>query len=433
MARTNMSVARVERLSSANVGKTERHNERKNQTYENVNVVPERIPYNVSFKSPGDKTYNEYFDQLVADGKISTRGLKDGATLFNEMVIDINTMYFEEHGGYEFAKEFYEEAYRFACKIYGEDQIISAVMHADEINKAASEELSKPVYHYHLHVVAVPTVDKEIKWSKRCKDASLRGTVTEVIHQVSHSKKWKNQPVLDENGKQIIGENGRGKTVKSYSILQDQLFDHMSSAGFTDFQRGERGSTAEHLSSLDYQIRQDEQRLAQSEEKIADSENRLQEIEQNTAEATKKLQKVKIQYDRGHRAYMTYSELGNLGKKGITGKYSLEPKDYRNLVTMAEEAIASRGKIGDLENQVAALKRRNNSLSHSVGTLERKLDELTEKYEQLVEYTRPFVEAMRRFPEVVKNFFERLQPPKGQQREQEIQKPKRRNRDDWSR
>ena len=305
MARTNMSVARVERLSSANVGKTERHNERKNQTYENVNVVPDRIPYNVSFKSPGDKTYNEYFDQLVADGKISTRGLKDGATLFNEMVIDINTMYFEEHGGYEFAKEFYEEAYRFACKIYGEDQIISAVMHADEINKAASEELGKPVYHYHLHVVAVPTVDKEIKWSKRCKDESLRGTVKEVIHQVSHSKKWKNQPVLDENGKQIIGENGRGKTVKSYSILQDQLFDHMSSAGFRDFQRGERGSTAEHLSSLDYQIRQDEQRLAQSEEKIAVSENRLQEIEQNTAEATKKLQKVKIQYDKEHRAYLT--------------------------------------------------------------------------------------------------------------------------------
>ena len=167
MAKPNMSVARVVKLNAASVGKSERHNERKNTNYENVNVVPERIPFNVSFKSPGDMTYNEYFDHLVAEGKISTRGLKDGATYFNEMIIDVNTAYFEEHGGYEFAKEFYEEAYRFCCEIYGEDQIVSAVMHADEINSAVSEELGKPVYHYHLHVVAIPTVEKEILWSKR--------------------------------------------------------------------------------------------------------------------------------------------------------------------------------------------------------------------------------------------------------------------------
>lgn len=146
MAKPNMSVARVVKLNASSVGKSERHNERKNTNYKNVNVVPERIPFNVSFKSPGDMTYNEYFDHLVAEGKISTRGLKDGATYFNEMIIDVNTAYFEEHGGYEFAKEFYEEAYRFCCEIYGEDQIVSAVMHADEINSAVSEELGKPVY-----------------------------------------------------------------------------------------------------------------------------------------------------------------------------------------------------------------------------------------------------------------------------------------------
>ena len=218
MAKPNMSVARVVKLNASSVGKSERHNERKNTNYENVNVVPERIPFNVSFKSPSDMTYNEYFDHLVADGKISTRGLKDGATYFNEMIIDVNTAYFEEHGGYEFAKEFYEEAYRFCCEIYGEDQIVSAVMHADEINSAVSEELGKPVYHYHLHVVAIPTVEKEILWSKRCKDESLRGTVKEVIRQVSHSKKWKNSPALDEQGKPVLSAKGKPQYVKSYRI-----------------------------------------------------------------------------------------------------------------------------------------------------------------------------------------------------------------------
>ena len=173
-------------------------------------------------KDTGGLTYNEYFQRLIDEGKISTRGQKAGATIFNELVIDVNTRYFEEHGGYEYAKQFYEEAYRFGCEIYGEDNIVSAVMHADEINKAVSEELGEPVYHYHLHIVAIPTVRKEILWSKRCKDEALRGTVKEVINQVSHSKKWKNTvPLLDENGQQVISKYGKPMFRKSYSVLQD--------------------------------------------------------------------------------------------------------------------------------------------------------------------------------------------------------------------
>lgn len=139
---------------------------------------------------------------------------------------------------------------------------MSAVMHADEINKAVSEELGKPVYHYHLHIVAIPTVRKEILWSKRCKDEVLRGTVKEVINQVSHSKKWKNTvPLLDENGQQVISKYGKPMFRKSYSVLQDKLFEHMTEAGFTGFERGVLGSTAENLSSLDYQIQKDKESI----------------------------------------------------------------------------------------------------------------------------------------------------------------------------
>ena len=139
MAEGNWSVIRVEKISAEGAQKTERHNERKNESYANLNVDTEQIARNVHFKDTGGLTYNEYFQRLIDDGKISTRGQKAGATIFNELVIDVNTRYFEEHGGYEYAKQFYEEAYRFGCEIYGEENIVSAVMHADEINKAVSE------------------------------------------------------------------------------------------------------------------------------------------------------------------------------------------------------------------------------------------------------------------------------------------------------
>lgn len=337
MAEGNWSVIRVEKISAEGAQKTERHNERKNENYANLNVDTERIARNVHFKDTGGLTYNEYFQRLIDEGKISTRGQKAGATVFNELVIDVNTRYFEEHGGYEYAKQFYEEAYRFGCEIYGEDNIVSAVMHADEINKAVSEELGKPVYHYHLHIVAIPTVRKEILWSKRCKDEALRGTVKEVINQVSHSKKWKNTvPLLDENGQQAISKYGKPMFRKSYSVLQDKLFAHMTEAGFSGFERGVLGSTAENLSSLDYQIQKDKERLAHIQERI--------EAEQ-------------VRYEPAHEVHKTMAEIEGMGQKTITGKIAVSKDDYQQLTALAKEGITSRSEIQDLKSSVSYYQR----------------------------------------------------------------------------
>lgn len=257
----NYSVARVEQHTAASIGKSERHIERKNESYENMNVDLSRTQLNIHFKGCGEMTYNARLDQMVKEGTVSLRGLKKDAKVFDEMIFDVNTAYFEHHGGYEYARRFYEEVFHFAEKEYGPENIISAVMHADELNSALTEEMRHPVYHYHMHVVALPVVEKEVRWSKRCKDPALVGTVKEVIHQISHSKKWASQKVTDEEGHTQI--------IKSYSLLQDRFFEHMQVAGFEDFERGERGSTAEHLSVIEYKTKKESERLAGYEAKEA--------------------------------------------------------------------------------------------------------------------------------------------------------------------
>ena len=71
----------------SDVSKAKRHNERKNETYENINMIEERIPYNVHFKKPFAPTYMEQLKQMEADGMVSLRGLRKDATLFNEIAI----------------------------------------------------------------------------------------------------------------------------------------------------------------------------------------------------------------------------------------------------------------------------------------------------------------------------------------------------------
>ena len=176
--RTN---ARNMRLTETKIGNTQQHNEREKDSYVNQDIVLERTPLNVHFKTPS-AGYREMFARMEADGVISTRGIKEDAFRYGELVFDVNSAYFYNHGGYDFAKQFYTEAYKAAIKIVGGEQyILSAVMHADERNRAMSEALGEDVYHYHLHVVYIPVVEKEIRWTKRCKDKSLVGKVKETM------------------------------------------------------------------------------------------------------------------------------------------------------------------------------------------------------------------------------------------------------------
>ena len=170
---------------------------------------------------------------MEQDGTISTRGLKQDAVHYGELVFDVNSAYFHNHGGYEFAQAFYAEAYKAAVDIVGGEQyILSAVTHADERSQGMSKAIGYDVWHYHLHVVYVPVVEKQILWSKRCKDPALVGTVKETVMQISHSKKWQSRPVLNEFGEPMRTKTGKIVLKKSYSVLQDRYHDAMFAAGY---------------------------------------------------------------------------------------------------------------------------------------------------------------------------------------------------------
>lgn len=319
--------------------------------------------------------------RMEENEQVSMRGLRQGATLFDEIIIDVNTLYFERSGGYEYAKRFYEEAFRFVERKFGSEYVISAVMHADEINKAATDDLGKDVYHYHLHAIVFPVVEKEIKWSKRCKDPELRGIVKEVIHQVSHSKKWASDiPLTDENGNIILRKNGKPKFRASYSILQDELYQHMTEHGFKGFQRGELGSTAENLTSLQYQIMKDKERLADLQEKI---------------------QAEQVRYEPARDINLTVKEIGDMGQRTLTGKMAVSKDDYQKLTALATEGITSRSEIHELNRSVEYYRERYYSKANAYSRLEERFGELKEK-------CRPFLDAMEHFPDLVKIFADKV-------------------------
>lgn len=243
MEKTNYSVARVVTYTKQSIGKAERHNERKNRSYSNMNVDLEQTKNNVYYKTC-DKTYNERLKKLIDENKVSLKGLKDNVKVFDEQVLDINSDYFEKHGGYNFAKKFYEEAFHFAETEYG-------------------------------------------------KDKALVGKVKETIMQVSHSKKWKSQKALDNEGNEILNDKGKPILIKSYSLLQDRFYKYMSDNGYKDFIRGEKGSTAEHLSDIEFKAKKEREKLEAITDKVKQQQNKFAE----TISATEDSEKQKNQAD----------------------------------------------------------------------------------------------------------------------------------------
>ena len=355
--------ARNARMKDTDIDNAQAHNEREKSSYVNQDIVPERTPYNVHFKTP-TAGYKEMFEQMRSDGVISTRGLKADAEKFGELIFDVNSAYFFNHGGYDFAKQFYADAYKAAIKIVGGEQyILSAVMHADERNRAMSDALGQDVYHYHLHVVYLPVVEKQILWSKRCKNESLRGTVKEIIQQVSMSKKWASKPALDENGDPILSTKGKPVLKKSYSVLQDDFFRYMRDAGYDDVERGERGSSEEHLTVTQFKVQREQARLAELTE-----QNRQQE--QQAATLGKQIKKIQNQQ-------VDVAAIEKIEAKPVplSSKVILERSEYESLATAAKKYAASEKKESKLQKALDAANRLIAKLKAEIAGLKQELSE----------------------------------------------------------
>ena len=377
--------ARNVNLADGKIANVQRHNEREKESYVNSDIVTEMTPFNVHFKKPND-TYENIFNKMLEEKIISTRGLKPDANKYGELIFDVNSAYFYNHGGYEFAKKFYEDAYKAAIKIVGgEEYILSSVMHADERNKAMSEALGQDVYHYHLHVVYIPVVEKEILWSKRCKEESLRGTVKERIMQVSSSKKWISRPALYENGDPILQKNGKPVLKKSYSVLQDDFYEYMRKAGYDDVQRGERGSSEEHLSVTQFKVKKETEHLEKLQNQIKKSKSNLESLEEKT--------QVRQTMKR------SFHEIEDIGKTTFFGKVEMTKDECTYLKEQAKKSIIQESEISRLKDDLATARRGS--------------DIWRSRYEALYEQTKEFIAALRRSPEIVREFIRRiLQPEK---------------------
>ena len=201
-------------------------------------------------------------------------------------------------------------------------------------------------------------------------------------HNERKNETYENMNVITE--RIALNVHFKKPTVPTYMEQLKQMetdgFNYMTERGFKGFQRGEYGSTAEHLTSLQYQIQQDKERL-----------EKLQ----------KRIQKEQVKYEPARHISKTLNEIDGMGQKTFTGKMAISKEDYSQLTALAKEGITSRAEINKLEQSANYYRQK---YFDSANALER----MKTKYNELKEKCRPFLEALEHFPEVAKLFTEKV-------------------------
>ena len=211
----------------------ERHNERLNHNYSNKDIDLSHTSENYHLKKIQAETYRQEFERIRTrqelKGNLRLHGEKQ-STVLCEFVITSDKEFFDRLGK-ERTRRFFEDAYDFVtAKVGGEQYVLSAVVHMDEATP-------------HMHIAFIPVINGKDRKGNPCK-------------RINCSEFWK----------------GRD----SYSRLQDEYYDFITSRGY-DLERGEKGSTAEHLTVAEYKLKKTEEQLAETTEQLAEIKN-IEEI-----------------------------------------------------------------------------------------------------------------------------------------------------------
>ena len=180
----------------------------------------------------------------------------------------------------------------------------------------------------------------------------------------------------------------------------------MVAAGYTDIQRGERGSTEEHLTVTQFKVAQEQQRLTQVQAAAVQAQAEADQKKREANAAEKKLAKAEARIGAAQKLDVTYGEIEEMGEKSLTGNVTFTPIEASVLKTMAQEALSSRIRIYKLEDALTRAK-------HDAEIWKK-------RYETLKDKTVPFLAAVERAPRRVMDFLREIMTREPERAGQEV-------------
>lgn len=292
------------KYKSGNVFGLQKHNQRENKNYSNMDIDKARTPLNYDLVNQGNINYLKRVKSIIEANRTSERAIRKDATIYCECIISSDSDFFENLTE-DKQKEFFKNSLDYLRSKIGEEFIISANVHLDETTP-------------HMHVGFVPIIKNSLS-----------------------AKKLIDRKFLRE--------------------VQDQLPAYLKNLGF-DIQRGIKGSKRKHKDTKELKKELDRE-LENKYKDINAIESYKNELEGKIEQLEAHLNQKTIEYDNvtktlGKNSLVMY-QIQEMKVEPVmfsSDKVKIDKNDFKRLKDSALKAYTQHNLHATVLHQLEELK-----------------------------------------------------------------------------
>ena len=292
------------KYKAGNVFGLQKHNQRENENYSNIDIDKARILLNYDLVNKNDINYIKKIKTIIEANRRSERAIRKDATVYCECIVSSDGTFFENLTE-DKQKEFFKSSLEYLKNKIGEEFIISANVHLDETTP-------------HMHVGFVPIIENSLS-----------------------AKKLIDRKFLRE--------------------VQDQLPAYLKNLGF-DIQRGIEGSKRKHKDVKEFK-KELEREVENKCKDINTIENYKNELEGKIEQLEADLNKRTIEYNNATKVLNKNSlrmyQIQEMKVEPImfsSDKVKIDKNDFERLKDSALKAYTQHNLYATVLHQLEKLK-----------------------------------------------------------------------------
>lgn len=311
------------------VGALEHHNLRENETYSNKDINPERTKDNVTLKTPVDSQYRDT-KRIIEQRAVNQ--VRKNSIWQSEFIISSDKEFFSDLPLQE-QNRFFEEAYKYLSKEFGEQNVTCVVVHYDETTP-------------HMHFDFVPMTE-ENKLSR--KEVMTRDRLIKIQDELPK--------YLHEKGYEVV----RGR--KMVELAPEERPKHLEPGEYKKALQGEIRALERQKKEISDQVKAYNQKV----EKLKKAEPALEELDKRVSD---KLTSVKRKEIVADQIVKNLEDLPK-GVKTKSGHIALQEEEYKKLTNTAKHAII---KISEYQLKLKESDEKCDELKQKIPTVKERLE-----------------------------------------------------------
>ena len=295
------------KYKSGNVFGLQKHNQRENDNYSNVDIDNARTPLNYDLINKGNINYTKKIKTIIEVNRNSQRAVRKDATVYCECIVSSDSDFFQNLTENN-QKRFFEKSLEYLKEKIGEEFIISANVHLDETTP-------------HMHVGFVPIIENSLS-----------------------AKKLIDRKFLRE--------------------VQDQLPAYLKNIGF-DIQRGIEGSKRKHKDIKEFKKELDRE-VENKCKDINTMESHKNELESQIEQLEADLNKMTIEYNNATKILnenrLAMYQIQEIKVEPImfsSDKVKIDKNDFERLKDSALKAYTQHNLYATVLHRLEKLKQEN--------------------------------------------------------------------------